>query len=110
MLEVARLVTQASPSGANASARGATPTTTSASFWLSAVLKTLTVSLSWLTTHSRPERIASWLEIRGGAAVSGRCTSCENVSLSGTPCASRAITFTQKIDGRVKVCVTVGDD
>ena len=79
MFELCLFVTQTSPLGANASARGPTPTAISASFWLSAVLNTLTVSLSWLTTHSRPLRTAIWPEITGGAAVSGRCTSCEKV-------------------------------
>ena len=109
--QLVRFVTQTSPFGANASARGAVPTAISASFWLFAVLNTLTVSLSWFTTHRRPPRNAIWPETTGGAAVSGRCTSCENVRrLLDAARSSVAVTLTQNIDGRVNVCVTVGDD
>src|SRR5262245_28651106 len=46
------LVTQIRPLGATAMDRGAVPTAISASLARVTVLKTLTLSLSWLTTHS----------------------------------------------------------
>ena len=53
MVALSLLVTQTSPFGAMATARGAMPTAISATLVFVAVSKTLTESLSWFTTHNR---------------------------------------------------------
>ena len=53
MDEAPLLTTQIRPSGATATDRGIEPTATSASRRLVAVSNTLTLSLSWFTTHKR---------------------------------------------------------
>src|SRR5688572_20880586 len=69
-------VTQTSPFGAMAIERGAVPTLTCVSRVPVAVLKTLTESLSWLTTHRRSAPVgrssmARFDEAAGRFAVSG---------------------------------------
>ena len=91
-------VTQMRPFGATATLRGAAPTAISAIFACVTALKTLTVSLSWLTTHTRLPAArgshATVLEAVGRFAVSGKCTACTNVCDTGTPRSSIAVTVT----------------
>ncbi len=53
MVAGSRFTTQMRPSGAIATLRGAAPTAISADFVFVTASKTLTVSLSWLTTQTR---------------------------------------------------------
>ena len=110
MLELRRLVTQTSPFGAIASARGALPTAISPSFWLLDRLNALTVLPSWLTTQSRPALSARFEDSAGRPLVSGWCTICAKVCVCVSPRSSFAVTVTQNIDGRENVCVTLGED
>ena len=66
------LVTQMRPSGATATLRGRAPTAISPTFAWLPTLKTLTLSLSWLTIQTRgvaPGSSASVDEALGRAAV-----------------------------------------
>src|SRR6185436_11300477 len=97
-------VTQMRPLGATATLRGAVPTATSA---LVTALRTVAVSLSWLTTHRRLPAArgsqATVLEPVGRFAVSGRCTVCTNVRETGTLRSSIAVTVTKNTPGCVNV-------
>ena len=71
--------TQIMPFGARAIDRGAMPTATSPSFARVAASNTLTLSLSWFTTHSRGFAPGGFSTSRlpdaaGGFAVAGRYT------------------------------------
>ena len=93
------LVTQTSPLGAMASVRGAVPTVISASFARVTVSKTLTESLSWLTTHRRSlaavRSSSAMLEDTAGRfAASGKCTVCTTVVVCGNPLSSITVTVT----------------
>ena len=82
-----------------ASVRGALPTVISASFACVTASKTLTESLSWLTTHRRSlaaARSSSTMleEPAGRFAASGKCTACTTVVVCGKPLSSIAVTVT----------------
>ncbi len=99
MVALCLLVTQISPFGAMARVRGAVPTVISASFALVTASKTLTESLSWLTTHRRslaPARSSKAMldDTAGRFAESGRCTVCTTVFVCGNPLSSIAVTVT----------------
>ena len=115
LMESLRLfVTQTKPLAATAIERGAVPTGTSASLVRATASKTLTLSLSWLTTHSLGLPVAGvWetmlVEVLGLLVVAGRYTVCRKLRVRTIKLASVTLSVTLNVPAPTKLWLTVGE-